>query len=453
MIGLIKFYCMNQYKLLLVFSMNLLAFSLSSQTWRNDFHFLQKENYQKSKESIKSYHPNIFSYYDEDFFDRKVDSLSAYLPLDSIRETELIHWYRKAFDLLTYNDPHFRILPELRPVDGVKVKAKDIYVLPFSLLCINDTLIVDKSIDGKILRGDRIISIDNINASDFVDYSYRDRYTNSVLMQMQYHYHLKNEYNIVVERSGLDRDIMLKGIGLNKYNNHMILRGVDYQLMDDVGYIRFDRFTYNNYIIKCLNNLLDKADKAGVKDIIIDIRRNPGGTGEDFDKLLSIFFNNNTISYQKGVKVKYSEWTKDYEFSNDSVGKVIQLPDSLFYENIPLIQELYRGHRNYYVLVSSQTSSVASTFANILQFNNGGLIIGEALKKNALRFGEVEKASFKESGVAIISTVEYDEYTKAVDGILYPDIEIPYVASEYMRGGDPVLEKLIDIIKSTNEKN
>jgi len=42
-----------------------------------------------------------------------------------------------------------------------------------------------------------------------------------------------------------------------------------------------------------------------------------------------------------------------------------------------------------------------------------------------------------------ILTVLFDEYTKSNDGIVYPDIPIPYLASEYMNGGDPVLEKLL----------
>lgn len=126
----------------------------------------------------------------------------------------------------------------------------------------------------------------------------------------------------------------------------------------------------------------------------------------------------------------------------------MSLPDSMVLKTVPLISELYRGEFDYYVLVSRGTHSQAATFANIFQYNNLGKIVGEPLQKNALKFGEVIRTSFKKSSAVIISTVEYDEYSKAVDGVLVPDISIPYIASEYMQGGDPVLEKLIEIINT-----
>ena len=47
-----------------------------------------------------------------------------------------------------------------------------------------------------------------------------------------------------------------------------------------------------------------------------------------------------------------------------------------------------------------------------------------------------------------ISTVEFDEYTRAVDGVLMPDIAIPYVARDYLSGRDAMLDKLLEIIES-----
>ena len=45
-----------------------------------------------------------------------------------------------------------------------------------------------------------------------------------------------------------------------------------------------------------------------------------------------------------------------------------------------------------------------------------------------------------------ISTSMSDLYTKAVDGVLMPDIHIPYVAKDYMTGKDAMLDKLLKII-------
>ena len=102
---------------------------------------------------------------------------------------------------------------------------------------------------------------------------------------------------------------------------------------------------------------------------------------------------------------------------------------------------------NYYVLVSKHTASMASTFANIMQYNNFGTLVGEPLAHNALRYGEITTAPFNKS-LLVISTMEMDEYSKQVNGIIQPDVHIPYVADEYMKGGDPVLEHCLDYIKT-----
>ena len=44
------------------------------------------------------------------------------------------------------------------------------------------------------------------------------------------------------------------------------------------------------------------------------------------------------------------------------------------------------------------------------------------------------------------STVNLDEYTRATDGILQPDIVIPYVAADYLTGRDAMLDRLMEII-------
>ncbi|WP_185969044.1 S41 family peptidase [Carboxylicivirga sp. M1479] len=388
---------------------------------------------------------------DNENFIEKVDSLLLIIGTDSIKETQVIYYYKLAFSDVTRKDPHFRIYPELR-VKNKRLKAKDINVLPFSLMCINDTLIVNQSLCKDVDKGDRIIELDGISASTLLGFTYRDRYMNTILMQMQNHFHFSSNYNLILERRGKKIKLVCDGISLKVYNENFIKEKVECRIYDDIGYIRFDQFHNNGNIIKSFNKLIYDVKKKRGNSIIIDLRRNIGGSGDRFDDLISIFCDKNEVPYQKGVKLKVSEATFDYGFSRDSIGKIVSLPDSMFISKIPLNPKLYMGDYDYYVLVSRNTHSQASTFTNIIQYNKLGRIVGENLQKNALRYGEVMSAKFLKS-VSYISTVEYDEYTNAIDGILKPDIEIPYIASKYMQGGDPVLEKLIDIIKSTNEKN
>lgn len=82
--------------------------------------------------------------------------------------------------------------------------------------------------------------------------------------------------------------------------------------------------------------------------------------------------------------------------------------------------------------------------------HNGAVqLVGEPLRHNALKYGETVDARFGISGLYLyVSTVEFDEYTRAVDGVLMPDIAIPYVARDYLSGRDAMLDKLLEIIES-----
>ena len=175
-----------------------------------------------------------------------------------------------------------------------------------------------------------------------------------------------------------------------------------------------------------------------------------------------MLINKPAIDYQKGQKLMVSKATlNDYDFlTEEMIGQVVDIPDSLIIKTLPLDNELFIDGVKYYVMMDEGTASTAASFCNILQYNDAAQLVGEPLMHNALKYGECldskifwhplrkEIKVFKAwLGVSGISTTEYDEHTKAVDGYLMPDIPIPYVAEEYMTGRDAMLDKLLEIIK------
>ena len=111
----------------------------------------------------------------------------------------------------------------------------------------------------------------------------------------------------------------------------------------------------------------------------------------------------------------------------------------------------YVGDMKYYVVIRKDTGSIAASFCNILEFNDAASLVGEPLLHNALKYGEEINGEALLPTLLIptsISTVEFDEYTCAVDGVLMPDIVIPYVARDYLSGRDAMLDKLLEIIES-----
>lgn len=413
---------------------------------KNEKYLISKDNLMKSKESIKKYHPNPFNSISEVSFDSLILEVAKTFPTDSISETEFIYQYRKAYDTITYGDPHFLIYPQLRLKEGVKLKNKDIRVWPFSLLCIGDTLLIDKTLNAELHKGDRIISINDRSAEELVKYTYQHRFLDSRFTQSQNHFCFSPVYHIEFQRKGKMYEITIQGIPLNKY--HFKEDYFPEKIYDDykTAYFGILNFDNNKYMIKRLSKFIKKVQSKGYKNMIIDVRHNPGGSGDHFDELISLFTDKDSIDYQSGARVMVSKVTLDYGFSEDSIGKVCSIPEEDIVKSCPLDKSKYAGNMNYYVLVSKYTASMASTFANIMQYNSLGTLVGEPLAHNALRYGEVINAGFNNS-LIVISTMEMDEYSKQKDGIIHPDILIPYKASEYMNGGDPILENCLKLIQ------
>ena len=139
-----------------------------------------------------------------------------------------------------------------------------------------------------------------------------------------------------------------------------------------------------------------------------------------------------------------------WSFLNESqIGENVEIPDAV--KEFPLIPEMYVSGMKYYVMMSESTGSIASSFCNILQYNDAALLVGEPQLRNSIRYGECEygfgllPTALRQDG---ISLVEIDEYTKASDGVLMPDIPIPYVASEWLDGRDAMLDDLLGFIVS-----
>ncbi len=412
---------------------------------RNDKMIITKDSLLHTKELIKRYHPNPFNSISEVKFDSLIDEVSKTFPTDSIPETEYIYQYRKAFDKITNGDPHFLILPQLRIYPQYEIKNKNILVWPFKMLCINDTLIIDESISPELQKGDQIISINERSAKEIVKYTYHHRFLDSRFTQAQNHFCFTPSYKIQYLRKGQKHKIKIPGVPLNKYyfkeEYYPETIYSDYK----TGYFGIKNFDNNKFMIKRLAKFIKKVQAKGFSNIIIDVRSNSGGSGDRFDELISLFTDKDSVGYQSGSRVMVSKKTLDYGFSEDSIGKVCDMPEAHIIKSCPLDIEKYAGKMNYYVLISKYTASQASSFANIMQYNKFAILVGEPLAHNALRYGEITTSPFNNS-LLVISTVEMDEYSNQENGIIMPDVLIPYKAEEYKNGGDPILEKCLEHI-------
>ena len=415
-------------------------------------------------------HPNLdasLTAADREEILAQVNKRKKELDKDTLLTSDMMYIWQPYFSALHHEDPHYRVgmimFIDEEPYNGkIKKFYKESKTLPFTHVCINDTIVVDKSLDPRFERGDMITHINKVPMAEYLKYGgYQQRYSNPFPLVMHYYYSFADKFKVDLIRSNREMVVEIEGSPTTP-TLHKLVNKEDYnvQLFRDAksGYISIQEFYYDNSrLINKVTSAIEHFKKEGCTNVILDLRKNPGGSGDRFDELLSIFIDKPTIPYLKGQKLKVSKYTiNDYDFiTEDMLGSVIDIPDKYLIKEIELIPKMYIEGMKYYVLISKDTGSTASSFVNIMQYNGAAELVGEPLLHNALKYGEVIQGvqirpSLLTEGA--ISTTQIDEHTKAVDGVVMPDIHIPYVAKDYLTGEDAMFEKLLEYISSTNAK-
>lgn len=401
---------------------------------------------------------------------------------DTLFTADLFYIWKPYIEWMYDIDPHYSVTPVIPARlpfneimnDSRKIRkdrrrqARDLSdkaeLLPLHCIDINDTLIVTASNVPQIKKGDIIYSVNGISIEEILKYSIQSRHIELYMSLLNYYYHGFDEsYAVSIIRNGKKYDYTVSGYD-DIYRQRMELYEQEDQPLTryfneaSTGYMKIVEFLPDNSkMIKDLRNHIIKWKSIGCKNIIIDLRNNPGGNGADFDRLLAIFIDKPDIPFSKAERLKVSEQTlHDYGFiSTDMLGKLIDLPDKYVWKRFPLKQKEHICGLKYYVMMDKGTESTAAMLCNILQYNDGAILAGEPLLRNAWKYGDVLddrifpiSLGWLQDGC--ISTVESDLYTKAVDGVLMPDISIPYMAKDYLSGKDAMLEKLLEIIKAQN---
>jgi hypothetical protein len=385
------------------------------------------------------------------------------LQKDTLLTSDLLYIWEPYFLWLHNEDPHYRV--ESMVAGDIKVYKKNsqfekaLKTPAFNYICINDTIVVNQSIDPLIEKGDIILSINKIPCNKLLQYSiYKDRYGSPTTLLRNYYYNQGyNKFEIEFIRGGNRLNVVVQGKNANQVNFDLNLKedyGIKIYREFKTGYIKIQKFYPNNSrLIKIIETALRNFKKQGCVNVIIDLRNNPGGSGHKFNELVSIFTDKPVIPYIKKSTLRVSPLTVgDYTFVDESMmGRNIVLPKEEFVNEFQTIPNKYIGGLNYYVLISKDTSSIAASLANILQYNGCAKLAGESLLRNALCYGEIiDGNEFLPTllKATSISTTMIDEYTNSIDGILFPDIIIPYIASDYHKYDDPVVTELLHRISN-----
>jgi carboxyl-terminal processing protease len=189
-----------------------------------------------------------------------------------------------------------------------------------------------------LMVGDEIVSVDGIvvdkkNTSDI-----------SKLLKGQ----SNTQVTVTIKRYGLEKPFEVK-----LTREKIKIDNVPYYGMinEKVGYMRLSDFTSNasKEVKKALNELKDK----GAKNIILDLRDNPGGLLSEAINISNLF-----IAKDKEIvstKGKISEWNKTYTALNAAADT-----------DIPLV-----------VLTSSRSASASEIVSGVMQDYDRGILVGQ----------------------------------------------------------------------------
>ena len=275
----------------------------------------------------------------------KLDDVLTYTQKYYVEEVDTPKLVDAAIDgMLNKLDPHSIYIPasEMQAVD--ESFRGDFEGVGIEFQIVNDTIVVVSPISGGpseilgIKSGDRIIKINGKDAIGFSNEKVIEKLRGKAGTKVK----------VTIYRYG-NSDLLNYEITRDKIPLHSV--DTYFMLNNKTGYLSLSRFSETTYdeVSDALNNL--KND--GMKQLIFDLRGNPGGLLNQAVDVADLFISGNKkIVYTKGRK---SEFDEEFEASKSSP-----------YENIPLI-----------ILVNNGSASASEIVSGAVQDWDRGLIVGE----------------------------------------------------------------------------
>ena len=251
-------------------------------------------------------------------------------------------------------------------------------------------------------------------------------------------------------------------------SQYLVYRKGNWETMksnDSTAYMRLNNFELMETEVDSILVFLDLLEKKGYKNLIIDLRGNPGGNPDVVYRLVDALMdepikreggymkvNMQTI---KSPTLNYPSGTIMFEDYKEIPGRKgfykISEPD----ENAPsdTIKALYTGR--VYVLINANSASASTEFAGIMKRNARGYVIGRETKTayhtmNALKFAEIglPNSHFKchIPMVRIVSDEFVSEDFPYGRGVI-PHLTIPFTYEEMTSNGEMIYNKALELIR------
>ncbi len=343
--------------------------------------------------------------------------------------------------------------------------------LPFTVSILNGKLYVYRSLDPTLQPGNEIISINNLSIPDILDMIFEHHSSDGFIKsgktritEFYFHYYfhlylangassfrivLTNPHETTVTVSGKSWDEM------EKIRHQFPSRAtMELEHFEDYSYFKIgtfgasslkrNGFNYKSFLADSFRQLKDQ----NVKNLILDLRGNGGGTDE-FGALLVSYLLSESFGYFERIEV-----TDDYK----SYGRIRKTEKFNLMTSHSGLSERYVQRNNFggklYLLVDGWTFSTAADVVSVIDNANRALIVGEETAGG--RFGNTSGVS--ESLVLSNSKIRINlpmwKYTTALSeevddgrGVI-PDVQIIPTIQQVLHGEDIALKYCLDTIRN-----
>jgi hypothetical protein len=386
-----------------------------------------------------------------------------------------LEFYRKLAPVVgMLDDEHTMVFPPERNVRNIY--AKSVGLFPFDVEFIDDRLYVAENLfdETEIRPGAEIVSINGFSADRLRQLLVT--YFSGTGEEQKLFYAQEKFQEALFLALGFSEnfELIMRGPNQGDTRNYTIAgRAVlepvqeefGYELIDDVTIL----FTYNTFEDKderfsqFLEEMFTTAERQGVQNLIIDIRRNQGGASAFGDELLSYLSHQSFAQFSR-VDTLISDEIKKY-FLGHVPAFLRWFPVQYFH---PFLRPLWQGEvgetasvsfdevepgdnalrfsGDVYLLIGPGTMSSASLLAATLQKHNLATMVGSPAGGYATLYGNVIDVYLPHSGLKVWMP------TGIVYGNSFGPIVPEHVVSQFVqdivRRRDTVLEYTVELARS-----
>jgi hypothetical protein len=442
----------------------------SNETIKLDFDYLYK--------TLQNTHYNLFAFRTKEQYNSQFENLKNTIKKDSLTYLETVSLYQELVSFA--NMGHCEInFPARSYIEYAYAGGK---IFPLELAFENGKVFVRKnfSVNKSISTGDELISIDTIPVVDIQNQLYKfisaeREYSKKAKIEFWSFprlyfqvYGKKENWRIKLRNDKGLFDTVIDAIPVIEYetnrNGDIVNPKKCIKFYQNTAYLNPGAFGSNELkgeelFKKFIDSTFTEITKHKTKNLILDLRNNPGGDNAFSDYLIA-YFANKPFKWYSSFSVKTSEilkaLTRLQTDTTDNYSKAIltNKDGAQFKYEFPMqfpIEKSKRFKGKVYVLVNRQTYSMAAVSAAIVQDYKFGKIVGEETGDPPTIYASRFTYTLPKTGIEINVPKSYIIRPNGVVDIegVKPDI---FIKDHLLDDNDEILDGLLYRLKKTTNR-